>query len=125
MCSHHAGFYQHYIMPYLIHGGCSMSSFERMRARIVPRAEGVVAEIGFGSGLNLPFYDPARVSRLIAIEPDPVMLGIARKGIDKYRIPVELLQARGEDLPLADASVDTVAVTYALCTIPAPETALR
>ena len=79
MCSRHATFYQSRIMPYFVHGGCSMPTFARMRERIIPKARGLVAEIGFGSGLNLPYYDPAKVSRLIGIEPDPSMLGIARK----------------------------------------------
>jgi ubiquinone/menaquinone biosynthesis C-methylase UbiE len=112
-------------MPYFVHGGCSMSAFSRMREKIVPRAEGVVAEIGFGSGLNLPYYDPAKVSRLIGIDPDPAMLRIARKQMGKYPIPLELLEARGEELHLPDASVDTVVVTYTLCTIPDPDAALR
>jgi hypothetical protein len=75
-----SSFYQSRIMPYFVHGGCSMPTFARMRAKIVPRAQGLVAEVGFGSGLNLPYYDPARVIRLIGIDPDPSMLGIARKG---------------------------------------------
>ena len=123
MCSRHSNFYQKYVMPYFVHGGCSMSAFSRMREKIVPRAEGVVAEIGFGSGLNLPYYDPGKVSRLIGIEPDPAMLRIARKQMGKYPIPLELLEARGEELHLPDASVDTVVVTYTLCTIPDPDAA--
>jgi ubiquinone/menaquinone biosynthesis C-methylase UbiE len=112
-------------MPYFIHGGCSMRAFARMRGRIIPRARGVVAEIGFGSGLNLPYYDAAKVSRLIGIDPDPVMLGIARQGVAHVWLQVETIEGRAEALPLPDASVDTAVVTYALCTIPDPRGALR
>ena len=124
MCSRHATFYQSRIMPYFVHGGCSMPTFARMRERIIPKARGLVVEIGFGSGLNLPYYDPDRVSRLIGIEPDPSMLGIARKRLAEFRMPIELIEGRAEALPLPDGSVDTAVVTYALCTIPDPGRAL-
>ena len=125
MCSGHTTFYQARVMPYFIHGGCSMRTFARMRERIVPRAHGVVAEVGFGSGLNLRYYDPAKVSRLIGIDPDPVMLGIARKRLADVRLQIELIERRAEELPLPDASVDTAIVAYALCTIPDPASGLR
>ena len=124
MCLKHATFYQSRIMPYFVHGGCSMSTFARMRERIIPKACGLVAEIGFGSGLNLPYYDPAKVSRLIGIEPDPSMLGIARKRLAEFRMNIELIEAHAEGLPLPDGNVDTAVVTYALCTIPDPRRAL-
>jgi ubiquinone/menaquinone biosynthesis C-methylase UbiE len=112
-------------MPYFIHGGCSIPAFARMRERVIPKACGVVAEIGFGSGLNLPYYDPAKVDRLIGIDPDPVMLGIARKRLADKRLPIEVIEGRAEELPLPDGTVDTAVVSYALCTIPDPEGALR
>jgi ubiquinone/menaquinone biosynthesis C-methylase UbiE len=118
-------FYQSRVMPYFIHGGCSMPSFARMRERVIPKACGVVAEIGFGSGLNLPYYSSAKVSRLIGIDPDPTMLGIARKGLADVGLQIELIEGRAEALPLPDGSVDTAVVTYALCTIPDPRSALR
>jgi ubiquinone/menaquinone biosynthesis C-methylase UbiE len=125
MCSRHATFYyQSHIMPYFVHGGCSMPTFARMRERFIPKARGIVAEIGFGSGLNLPYYGPAKVSRLIGIEPDPSMLGIARKRLAEFRMPIQLIEGRAEALPLPDGSVDTAVVTYALCTISDPERAL-
>jgi ubiquinone/menaquinone biosynthesis C-methylase UbiE len=125
MCSRQVTFYQSRIMPYFIHGGCSMAAFARMREKVVPKARGVVAEIGFGSGLNLPYYDPAKVSRLVGIDPDPAMLGIARKRLANIRMQIELIEGRAEALPLPDGSVDTAVVTYALCTIPDPGGALR
>lgn len=111
-------------MPYVIHGGCSMQAFARMRERIIPKAHGLVAEIGFGSGLNLRYYDPAKVARLIGVEPDPSMLAIARKGLAEFQMPIELIEGRAEALPLPDGSVDTAVVTYALCTIADPGQAL-
>lgn len=124
MCSRHTTLYQNRIMPYFIHGGCSMPTFARMRQRIIPKARGVVAEIGFGSGLNLPYYDPVRVSRLIGIDPDAAMLAIARNRLASVRLQIELIEGRAEALPLPNESVDTAVVTYALCTIPDPGRAL-
>src|SRR5262245_27738083 len=125
MCSRHSTFYQRRIMPYFVHGGCSIPAFARMRERFIPKASGVVVELGFGSGLNLPYYDPAKVGRLIGIDPDPVMLDIARKRLADVRLQIEVIEGRAEELPLPDASVDTAVVSYALCTIPDPEGALR
>src|SRR5262245_31253652 len=125
MCSCCTSFYQRHIMPRLVHNGCAKQAFAQMRARIVPDAQGVVAEVGFGSGLNLPFYDAAKVTRLIGIEPDKTMLGIAARQPNHRRLPLELVDATAEELPLPTASVDTVIVSYTLCTIPDPEAALR
>jgi ubiquinone/menaquinone biosynthesis C-methylase UbiE len=96
-----------------------------MRARIVPKARGVVAEVGFGSGLNMPYYDPAMVQRLVGIEPDTRMLGIARKRSADVRLQIDMIEGRAEELPLSDGSVDTAVVTYVLCTVPDPQGALR
>ena len=73
-----------------------MPTFARMRERIITKACGLVAEIGFGSGLNLPHYDPAKVSRLIGIEPDPSMLGIARKRLAEFRMTIEAPEGKFE-----------------------------
>ncbi|WP_245440782.1 class I SAM-dependent methyltransferase [Mesorhizobium sanjuanii] len=95
-----------------------------MRKRMIPRAEGIVVEVGFGSGLNLPYYDPARVERLVGIDPDGTMLGLAGPQSRSLPFDVECLRASGESLPLTDDFADTVVVTYAFCTIPDPEAAL-
>ena len=60
----------------LVHSGSSMAAFAEMRAKIVSQASGVVVEVGFGSGLNLPFYDPAKAKRVIAVDPDAAFLGM-------------------------------------------------
>lgn len=105
-----------------VHSGCSMAAFTEMRAKVVSRARGIVVEVGFGSGLNLPFYDPARTQCVIAVEPDPDMLRLAMRQVTN--VELEIVEARAEDLPLSDGMADTVVVTYSLCTIPDPKAAL-
>lgn len=124
MCQSCLSWYARCIAPYLVHAGCSADAFGRMRRRMIPRAKGVVVEVGFGSGLNLPYYDAARVERLVGIDPDGTMLGLAGPRSRTLPFDVECLRAGGESLPLADAFADTVVVTYAFCTIPDAMTAL-
>ncbi|MHA1569123.1 MAG: class I SAM-dependent methyltransferase [Alphaproteobacteria bacterium] len=118
------GFYNKHILPRLVDFGCGTSPVRRQRAKIVPRAEGRVLEIGLGSGLNLAHYDAARVERVIGLEPAGEMLARARKRIAEAPFAVECLELEGENIPLERASVDTVLVTYTLCTIPGVEAAL-
>lgn len=112
------GFYSRYVLPPLLNCACGTKPIRRQRAKIVPQADGVVLELGFGSGLNLPFYDATRVKQIYALEPEPGMLARARRAAAKANVPIEILPERAEDLSLAPASVDTVLVTYAFCTIP-------
>ena len=123
MC-HDKSFYDRRISPRLVHCGCSADEFSQMRERIIPRAKGIVVEIGFGSGLNLPHYDPRKVDLLIGVEPDAAMLALANEPLAKTPFPAELHQAAAEQLPLKDAIADTVVVTYALCSIADPARAL-
>jgi ubiquinone/menaquinone biosynthesis C-methylase UbiE len=119
------GFYARHILPVVINCACGAKPIRYQRRKIVPRAEGVVLELGFGSGLNLPYYDAARVSRVYALEPEEGMLARARKVAAKAPVPVEILAERAEEISLPPASVDMVLVTYALCTIPDPVAALE
>ncbi len=96
----------------------------RQRQRLVAEARGRVLEIGFGTGLNLPYYPP--VERLTAVEPDPHM---RRRAADRVTgaepaFPVELLDAPAEELPVADDTADTVVACLVLCTIGDVRTAL-
>lgn len=124
MCFSCAGAYERMVAPYVVHAGCSLGAFSRMRRRVVPQARGIVAEIGFGSGLNLPYYNMASIERLFAVDPDEKMLSLARRKLSEEDSKVELLPASGESLPLESGSIDTAVVTYALCTIPAAACAL-
>lgn len=118
----HSSFYQRHVAPYVVHTGCSNRAFSCMRERLIPEAAGTVVEVGFGSGLNLPFYDVGKVSRLIGIDPDPAVLGMARR--QRSAVPLEIVQGQAESLPLEARSMDAAVASYALCTIPDPLRAL-
>ena len=89
----------------------------QLRAGHVPAARGVVLEVGIGSGLNLPFYTDA-VTRLYGVDSSAELLEMARARAAQRPFPVELIQQDAARVPLADASVDTAVVTWALCSIP-------
>ena len=118
-------FYDRYVLPRLVHWVCGQRLAARQRALVIPRATGEVLEIGFGSGHNLPHYRAGAVSRLVALEPSEEMWALARPAVGRSPLPVEVVVASAEDVPLADASVDTVVATYTLCTVPDAGRALR
>jgi ubiquinone/menaquinone biosynthesis C-methylase UbiE len=93
------------------------------RQRTIGAASGVVLEIGVGSGQNLPLYGSA-VHRVHAIDPSMELPHIARNRIGELRLPVSLIRASAEQLPLLDAIFDTIIMTWTLCSIPNPVAAL-
>ena len=119
------GFYDTKILPFLIDKACGIGPIQAQRALVVPQARGEVLEIGIGSGLNLPFYDGAKVSKVWGLEPSTEMRVKAAKVAAKAAVPVSFLDLPGEEIPLDDGAVDTVLVTYTLCTIPEVAAALR
>jgi len=119
------GLYDRYILPPLINLACSSKPNMKQREKLVPLAEGDVLEIGMGSGLNLPFYDTRKVQKLWGLEPSKGMRRLARKKLLGSELEVEMIDLPGEEIPLDANSVDTVVVTYTLCTIPEPQRALR
>lgn len=110
--------YARHILPRLIDFTCGLKPTMRQRAKLVPQARGRVLEMGVGSGLNLPYYDAARVTQLHALDPSPELWRLAAERVDRARIAVEYLEAGAEAVPLGDRSVDTVVITYTLCTLP-------
>lgn len=118
-------FYENRILPHLIDRVCSMGQILKLRSQIVPQASGVVLEVGMGSGINLPFYDPDKVSLIYGLEPSAGMRRKARNNLDASALPVEWLDLPGEAIPLDDNSVDTILLTFTLCTIPDWQKALQ
>ncbi|GAB3382068.1 class I SAM-dependent methyltransferase [Spongiibacter taiwanensis] len=118
-------FYEHRILPHLIDTLCSHQSVMRMREKVVPEARGAVLEVGMGSAINLPLYDPEKVDVIWGLEPSHGMRRRAQKNLAKSNLDVRWLDLPGEQIPLDDESVDTVLLTYTLCTIPDWQAALQ
>jgi SAM-dependent methyltransferase len=118
------GLYGRYILPHLINCACGARPIERQRRKVAPMVEGVVLELGFGSGRNLPHLDPARVTKLYALEPEAGMRKLSEKAAAGAPFPVEVRPETAETLHIPAGGVDTLFATYTLCTIPDPVSAL-
>ncbi|GJL95213.1 MAG: S-adenosylmethionine-dependent methyltransferase [Hyphococcus sp.] len=118
------GFYATHIEPKLVSCICGLPNISAEREKIVPEASGRVLEIGFGSGHNAPYYNASRITHLYALEPSQSWRRLGEKRLSELTFPVEWLDLPGEQIPLEDESVDTVLVTFSLCTIPGVEEAL-
>jgi len=118
------GLYSKYLLPKLVHCACSSEQNMAQRGRVVPKARGQVLEVGIGSGLNLPYYDPQQVEKVWGLDPSAELMAMAVREADKLDLEVEFLAQRGEEIPLDDASVDTVLTTFTLCSIADAEKAL-
>jgi SAM-dependent methyltransferase len=95
------------------------------RRQLLSQAAGTVLEIGVGPGGNFLHYDPAKVRKLYALEPNQGMVRLAEAQHRSAALDVEFLSLSGECIPLADASVDTAVSTFTLCTIPGVLEAIR
>lgn len=117
--------YDRHLLPYLIDFACGLAPIRRQREKVVPRAHGRVLEVGIGTGLNMRHYDKSRVSAIVGLDPALALHRIAAKRIARSGLAVELRGLSAETIPMADATFDTVVVTYTLCTIPDPVAALK
>lgn len=121
------GLWDRYVVPPLISCACSAKPIMKQRAKIVPEAEGVVLEVGCGSGTNFDLYDAAKVTHLHAIEPSKGMIQRAKEtwAATARETPCDIHLCGAEDVPLDDNSVDTAVVTFVLCTIPDWQSSLQ
>jgi ubiquinone/menaquinone biosynthesis C-methylase UbiE len=117
--------YKDFIYPYLVDVLGDPPPILKIRQQIIPQAQGIVLEIGAGSGANFRHYDPAKVSKLYALEPNPGMIRLAEKQRRKTKLEIEFLDLPGERIPLEDNTIDTVVSTFTLCTIPGIVDAVR
>ncbi|MEM9899505.1 MAG: class I SAM-dependent methyltransferase, partial [Pseudomonadota bacterium] len=119
------GFYSDQIEPRFVECACGTAPISKQRKKVVPRAKGTVLEIGFGAGQNLPFYNTKIVDKLYALEPSASMRKRATKRISESPLEIEFLDLPSEQIPLPDDSIDTILITYTLCTIPDVDAAVR
>lgn len=118
------GFYNRHILPRCLDMACGVGPITKQREKVVPHAEGLVLEIGIGSGLNLPHYNPDKVSKIIGVDPDEHIWKRSKARREACPIDIERIGLSGEDIPLDKNVADTVVVTYSLCTIADPVKAL-
>lgn len=111
------GFYGEHILPRIINVACGMKAADPLRQRVCEGLEGKVVEIGFGSGLNVPFY-PLAVSGVTAVEPAGLAWELARKRIAASQISIQRSGLDGQSLPFADDTYDAALSTWTMCTIP-------
>ena len=121
-----ANLYERFVVPRLINCACSQAAIAAQRAKVVPRAQGRVLEIGLGSGLNLPYYRADQVSSLTAVEPSAELRNMAQRAAARYpKLNLELADQVAEALPYPDASFDTVVCTFTLCSVQDPVAVLQ
>ena len=112
------GLYDKYILPKFLNCACGSKPIKYQREKVVPMAEGLVLEVGIGSGLNIPYYDAAKVDKILGLDPSEELNRMALKVAEDKGIPVEFILSGAEAMPLPDNHVDTVLVTFTICTIP-------
>ena len=119
------GFYAKHILPHVIDLAMRNPAATRLRAEWIPRATGDVLEVGIGSGLNLPFYTD-RVRRVYGLDPSPELQEMARTRAAGLPFKVEFMpQAAELPIPLPTGTIDTVVLTWTLCSVADPALALN
>jgi ubiquinone/menaquinone biosynthesis C-methylase UbiE len=111
------GFYGERVLPRILDVTCGTKAVEPLRRRVCDGLAGDVIEIGFGSGLNVPFY-PAAVTGVAAVEPSELSWKLATRRLRATAVPVQRSGLDGQALPFADDSYDAALSTWTLCTIP-------
>lgn len=108
------------VLPHLVEKACRSAAILEERKRWVPRASGEVLELGVGSGLNLAFYDAAKVAKVTGLDPSAPLLARAAERAASAPVPVELLRGHAEQLPFAQGTFDSAVITYSLCSVDDP-----
>jgi ubiquinone/menaquinone biosynthesis C-methylase UbiE len=116
--------YDRYVLPTFLNLACGAKPIMKQRAKIVPKAEGRVLELGVGLGRNLAFYDADKVTELVGVDPSPELRALALAADRDPRLPVRIEAGSAEALPVDDKSFDTVLCTFTLCSVCGPPQAL-
>jgi len=111
-------------VPRLIKCACSQGQIMKLRSQVVPQASGDVLELGCGGGINMEFYDPARVARFSGLDPSPELLAMSRAAAQAHGIDADIRGGIGEAMPFESGRFDTVVTTFTLCSVADPAAVL-
>jgi ubiquinone/menaquinone biosynthesis C-methylase UbiE len=64
------------------------------------------------------------VREIVGLEPAPRLIAMARQVAERIPMPVTFMEESAAAIPLDDNAVDTVVMTWTLCTIPQADRAL-
>mgnify|MGYP001427710639 FL=1 len=117
--------YENYVLPKLLDTCCSTKPINYQREKIVPNASGKVLEIGIGSGLNIPFYNISKIDKIYGLDPSIQLCKKAIKKAEEINMNIDFLFEGAEEIKLKSNSIDTVVITYTLCSITNPMDALK
>jgi len=117
--------YNRYVLPWVIRKSCASKPIRKQREKVVPLAEGRVLEIGAGGGLNFPHYVKSKVDMVLGLDISAELLDLAEEQAARARVPFESVLLDAASIPLERNEVDTVLVTYSLCSIDDLEPALN
>ena len=117
--------YNKYVVPKLLDVCCSTKPIKYQRNKIVPHAKGEVLEIGIGSGLNLPYYNKSLVKKVYGLDPSEELNEIALNNASDINLDIDFIISGAEEIKLPSKSIDTVLITYTLCTIAEFKVALK
>jgi ubiquinone/menaquinone biosynthesis C-methylase UbiE len=110
--------YEKYVLPKFLNCTCGSKPINYQRKKIVPLAQGIVLDVGIGSGLNIPFYDMNKIDKVLGLDPSVELNNLAKDVAAEHQIDIDFMLCGAEDIPLPDNHVDTVLITYTMCTIP-------
>lgn len=116
--------YDRFVLPKLLKCACSSKPVMKQRAKVVPRAEGKVLELGIGMGLNLALYDADKVTSVTGVDPAAELRAVAKAAPRDPRLTVTVEDGTAEALPFEAASFDCVVCTFTLCSVQTPAKAL-
>ena len=110
--------YEKYVLPKFLNCTCGSKPINYQRKKVVPLAQGLVLDVGIGSGLNIPFYDMSKIDKVLGLDPSVELNNLAKDVAEEHQVNVDFMLCGAEDIPLPDNHVDTVLITYTMCTIP-------
>lgn len=112
-----ASWWERHGVPRLIKCACSQGQIMKVRSKVVPYASGDVLEVGCGGGINMEFYDPARITSFTGLDPSPELLAMSRAAAQARGMDADIQGGVGEAMPFESDRFDTVVTTFTLCSV--------